>query len=166
MKRSELVQEIAYMAESITKNFKLVDGCCLYMSAVLAAMINDHLSVKSRFVTGSLSVSGSKVFSHQPVKPVLAQKSRVISQWNGHSWIEIDDLIFDLSLFRTVFSEAASPHIQSLFEARFDRKAAYLIGQKNKLAEMGVEYSALELLSDDDAVIFIKNADRIGFLNS
>lgn len=165
MTQNELVQEVLYMAENITQNFKPVDGSCLYMSAILAAMINDHLPVATRFVTGSLSVAGSKIFAHQPIKPKLNQKSGLIAQWDGHAWVEVDDLIFDLSIFRTVFSTAASPHIQTLFEERFDRGTAYLIGQNHKLIEMGVEYTSLELLSDDDATIFIQNADRIGLIN-
>ncbi|MGS4881301.1 hypothetical protein [Photobacterium damselae] len=166
MTRKELVHEVLYMAEDITKKFKPVDGSCLYMSAILAAMISDNLSVEPRFVTGSLSVAGSKVFSHQPIKPALNQKSGLIAQWDGHSWVEVDDLIFDLSIFRTVFSEVATLRIKSLFEARFDRRTAYLIGQKSTLIEMGIEYTPLELLSDDDASIFIQNAVRLGLINS
>ena len=166
MTRSELVNEVLYMAENITQNFKPVDGSCLYMSAMLAAMINDHLAVETRFVTGSLSVAESKIFAHQPIKLILNQKKGVIADWDGHAWVEVDDLIIDLSLFRTVFSKAASPRIQGLFEARFERNTAYLVGQKHKLIEMGVEYTPLELLSDDDATIFIQNADRMGLINS
>ncbi|WP_408900180.1 hypothetical protein [Photobacterium piscicola] len=166
MTRSELVQEVLYMAEDITQNFKPVDGSCLYMSAMLVAMMNDHLSVETRFVTGSLSVAESKIFAHQPIKPILSKKEGVIGKWDGHAWVEVDDLIIDLSLFRTVFSKVASPRIQSLFEARFERGTAYLVGQKHKLIEMGVEYTPLELLSDDDATIFIQNAGRMGLINS
>ncbi|AGR00055.1 hypothetical protein MW374_004521 [Vibrio parahaemolyticus] len=166
MTRSELVQEVLYMAENITQNFKPVDGSCLYMSAMLVAMMNDHLPVEIRFVTGSLSVAESKIFALQPIKPILSQKEGVIGKWDGHVWVEVDDLIIDLSLFRTVFSKAASPRIHSLFEARFERGTAYLVGQKHKLLEMGVVYTALELLSDDDATIFIQNAGRMGLINS
>ncbi|HAS6641450.1 transglutaminase-like domain-containing protein [Vibrio parahaemolyticus] len=166
MTRSELVQEVLYMAENITQNFKPVDGSCLYMSAMLVAMMNDHLPVETRFVTGSLSVAESKIFALQPIKPILSQKEGVIGKWDGHAWVEVDDLIIDLSLFRTVFSKAASPRIHSLFEARFERGTAYLVGQKHKLLEMGVVYTPLELLSDDDATIFIQNAGRMGLINS
>lgn len=58
MTRNELVQEALYMAENITQNFRPVDGSCLYMSALLAAMMNDQFSVETRFVTGSLSIAG------------------------------------------------------------------------------------------------------------
>lgn len=47
----------------------------------------------------------------------------------------------------------------------FDREAAYLIGQKIKLSELGIEYSSLELLSGDDASLFINNADGMRLLN-
>ncbi|WP_421385887.1 hypothetical protein [Aeromonas veronii] len=122
------------------------------------------MSVDAKFVTGSLSVAGFTVFSHQPIKLLLTNKC-VFSQWDGHSWIEIDDIVFDLSLFRTVFSSATPPYIQSLFDTRVDRRAAYLIGQKSKLSEIGIQYMALELLSEDDATIFIKNADRMKLIN-
>ncbi|EGR2438201.1 hypothetical protein DYC75_13635 [Vibrio cholerae] len=166
MTRSELVNEALCMAEIITQNFKPIDGSCLYMSALLAAMINDNLPVETRFVTGSLTVAGSTIFSHTPIKHQLTQKSHLIEQWDGHAWVELDDLIFDLSIFRTVFSRASPRRIQSLFEARFDRGVAYLVGQKSKLIDKGIEYTALEILSDDDATIFIQNADRMRLINS
>ncbi|HIF9066903.1 TPA: hypothetical protein ACX6Q5_002497 [Photobacterium damselae] len=166
MTRRELVKEVLYMAETITQNFKPLDGSCLYMSAMLAAIMNDHLHVEARFMTGSLSVAETKIFSHQPIKPILSQMKGVVGEWDGHAWVEVDDLIIDLSLFRTVFSQIASPRIQSLFEARFDRGTTYLVGQKQKLIKMGVEYAPLELLSDDDATIFIQNAGWMGLIHS
>lgn len=45
MTRNELVQEALYMAENITQKFRPVDGSCLYMSALLAAMINSLLKL-------------------------------------------------------------------------------------------------------------------------
>ncbi|MFD1877438.1 hypothetical protein ACFSF3_10365 [Vibrio chagasii] len=45
-------------------------------------------------------------------------------------------------------------------------ETAYLIGQKSTLIEMGIEYTPLELLSDDDATIFIQNGDRLGLIYS
>ena len=165
MTQNELVNEVLHIAAKITHNFKAVDGSCLYMSAMLAAMMNDHLPVDTRFVTGSLTVAGVKIFTHQPIKPTLSRKADIIRKWDGHAWVEVDDLIIDLSIFRTVFSEAASTRIQSLFEERFERGTAYLIGQKHKLIEMGMEYTPLELLSDDDATTFIQNASRMGLIN-
>ncbi|HEH9441916.1 TPA: hypothetical protein SIA39_003987 [Aeromonas sobria] len=164
MTRTHLIQEVSYMAEDITRNFKPVGCSCLYMSAILAAMMHDHLSVETRFVTGSLSIAGCKVFSHQPIKQMLTKNSDLIGLWDGHAWVEVDDLIFDLSIFRTVFSTAVSPRIQNLFESRFIRGTAYLIGQKHKLEEIGIDYTSLEILSDDDATKFIQSADRMGWI--
>lgn len=165
MTQSELVHEALCMAEVITQNFKPIDGSCLYMSALLAAMITDHLPREARFVTGSLEVAGSTIFSHTPIKPKLTQNSHVIKQWDGHAWVELDDFIFDLSIFRTIFSRASPPRIQSLFEARFHRDTAYLVGQKCKLIEKEMEYTALEQLSDDDATTLIQNAKKMQLIN-
>lgn len=165
MTRSELVNEALCMAEIITQNFKPIDGSCLYMSALLAAMINDNLPVETRFVTGSLTVAGSTIFSHTPIKPKLTQNLHVIEQWDGHAWVELDDFIFDLSIFRTVFSRASPPRIQSLFEARFHRDTAYLVGQKCKLIEMEMKYTALEQLSDVEATTLIQSANKMQLIN-
>ncbi|MEQ3442626.1 hypothetical protein ABMY47_13795 [Pseudoalteromonas sp. BZP1] len=149
------------MAESITENFKSVEGSCLYMSSLLFSMINEHLPVEAFLVTGSLSVGGYKVFTHSPIKPQLTQKSGVIGQWNGHAWVEVEDIIFDLSIFRTVFAPSTSDHIQRTFEDRFNRDTAYLVGQKSKLIEMGIEYRPLEQLFEDDATIFIQSSEKM-----
>lgn len=165
MTQSELIENALYISEEITQKFKPINGSCLYMSALLVAIITDHLSRDARFVTGSLEVSGSTIFSHTPIKPKLTQNLHVIEQWDGHAWVELDDFIFDLSIFRTVFSRASPPRIQSLFEARFHRDTAYLVGQKCKLIEMEMKYTALEQLSDVEATTLIQSANKMQLIN-
>ena len=69
------------------------------MSALLFAQINDNLPVTPRFVTGSLTLNNRLIFSHDPILPALSSAHDLSALWNGHAWVEIENLIFDSSIF-------------------------------------------------------------------
>ena len=158
--------KIADMAEMIIEKFKPTHGACLYMSALLVAMINDHLTTKAKFVTGTLNVGGITIFSHSPLKEILSSNENYISDWDGHAWVSVPGFIIDLSIFQTIYSEKTPNRIQNAFSSRLDRHPKYLIGQESKLVKTGIIYKELEVLNDDHATLFIENADRLGLLGS
>lgn len=162
----EQIYEIAEMAEIIVEKFSPVPGACLYMSALMTAMINDHLHIEAKFVTGSLSVDNVKIFSHSPLKENISLPENYTASWNGHAWVCVPGFIIDLSIFQTIYSKATPGRIQQIFSNRFGHNINYLIGQESKLIKMGVCYTELEFLNDDHATLFIQNAHLLGLLDS
>jgi hypothetical protein len=154
------------MAEVIIEKFRPSHGACLYMSALLVAMINDHLRIKAKFVTGSLSVEGVTIFSHSPIKENISQNENYISSWDGHAWVYVPGFIIDLSIFQTIYSRITPVQIQNIFSKQFNHNVNYLIGQESKLIKMGFCYTEFEVLNDDHATLFINNVHRLGLINS
>lgn len=161
---SEDINEIVGFGKAILENMPAVHGACLYISAMLVAMINDNTDLKAKLVTGSLAVKGTTIFSHSPITKLLSSGSDSMSSWDGHSWVNVSDIIFDFSVFRTVYSEITPNDIQQVFNETFGQ-ISYLIGQNNKLEEMQVIYTQLEELTDADVTALIQSADHIGLIN-
>lgn len=87
-----------------------------------------------------------------------------MSSWDGHSWVSVSGLIFDFSVFRTVYSEITPSDIQKLFNEVFGQ-IVFLVGQKNKLDEMQVIYTQVEELTDSHVTTLIRSADHMGLIN-
>lgn len=58
------INEIVENGKVILEKMPPVHGACLYISAMLVAMINDNTNLNAKLVTGSLSVQDKTIFSH------------------------------------------------------------------------------------------------------
>ncbi|UUE46360.1 hypothetical protein [Pectobacterium aroidearum] len=164
MDRRHLVKEIIEYSECIIKKVSPRPGCCLYISALLAGMINDNLPVTARLVVGSLSISGTSIFKHTPILPLLAKNEEMKIDWDGHAWIAVSGLICDLSLFMTASTIPTPSIIKSVIDNTFKNAPLYLIGQENRLIELGVDYLEMEELDKYYINVFICNAERLGMI--
>ncbi|MGZ8916379.1 MAG: hypothetical protein ACXW1Z_25125 [Methylobacter sp.] len=55
-------------------------------------------------VLGDLKICDSYIFKCEKNIPLENQKNEIISQnWDGHCWVEVDNIILDLSIFRTAY---------------------------------------------------------------
>ncbi|GKX39845.1 MULTISPECIES: hypothetical protein [Pectobacterium] len=164
MDRRHLVKEIIEYSECIIRKVNSRPGSCLYISALLAGMINDHLPVTARLVVGSLNISGTSIFKHTPILPLLTTNGEIRTDWDGHAWIAVSGLICDLSLFMTASAIPTPSIIKSVIENTFKNFPLYLIGQENRLLELGVDYLEMEELDKYYINIFIYNAERLGII--
>ena len=153
---------IVQYAEVIIQRMKVVPGGCLYYSSILAAMIKDNTAMQSVLSVGTLQISDRIIFGHSPIKPLLNSGKNVITQWDGHAWVTIDDWICDLSLFQTVFSEKTPHEIKKIVGHMFQDSPAYLIAQKSRLKDNAVIYSEKEVLDDKHMNMLITNSSRLG----
>ncbi|MEL0610451.1 hypothetical protein [Vibrio echinoideorum] len=161
---SEDINEIVESGKVILEKMPPVHGACLYISAMLVAMINDNTDLNAKLVTGSLSVKGKTIFSHSPISKLLSLGTDSMSSWDGHAWVSVSGLVFDFSVFRTVYSEITPSDIKKLFNEIFGQ-IAFLVGQKNKLDEMQVIYTQAEELTDSHVTTLIQSADHMGLIN-
>ena len=61
---SQDISEIVESGRVILEKMPPIHGGCLYISALLVAMINDNTELDAKLVTGSLAVEGKTIFSH------------------------------------------------------------------------------------------------------
>ena len=161
---SQNISEIVESGRVILEKMPPIHGGCLYISALLVAMINDNTELDAKLVTGSLAVEGTTIFSHSDIAGAFSTGNDVLSSWDGHAWVSISGVIFDFSIFRTIYSDQTPQKISDMFLNLFG-DVSYLVGQSNKLGEMGVVYKQCEKLTDSNVTALIQSADRLGLIN-
>ncbi len=162
---SQEISEIVENGRVILERMPPIHGGCLYISALLVAMINDNTELDAKLVTGSLVVKDKTIFSHSDIGGVFSTGNDGLSSWDGHAWVSISGIIFDFSIFRTIYSEQTPKIISDTFLNLFG-DISYLVGQSNKLNEMGVVYKQCEELTDSNVTSLIQSADRLGLINN
>ncbi|EAR5551183.1 hypothetical protein PJ305_004401 [Salmonella enterica] len=161
----EYLQQIQERMIDLFETTNKKEGACLYMAALLCAVIQDNLPVTPKFVTGSLTLKKRLVFSHEPIRPVLISGHDFSGRWDGHSWVEVEDYIFDPSIFWTIYSQSTPQDLQTEFENTFNGKYSFLIGSRTELEKLGVVYKVYEELSNDDISILINSGCVAGFFD-
>ncbi|MCA8601948.1 hypothetical protein [Escherichia coli] len=161
----EYIQQIQEMMIDLLEKTNKKESACLYMTALLCAVIQDNLSVTPRFVTGSLTLNKRLVFSHEPIRSILISGRDFSGDWDGHSWVEIEDYIFDPSIFWTIYSQSTPQDLQTEFENAFNGKYSFLIGSRTELEKLGVIYKIDEELSNDAISTLINSGCVAGFFD-
>ncbi|AKU54678.1 hypothetical protein ACTBAC_004499 [Vibrio parahaemolyticus] len=162
---SQEISEIVKSGRIILERMPPIHGGCLYISALLVAMINDNSELNAKLVTGSLVVNETTVFSHANISDVFDSGASTSCSWDGHAWVSISGIIFDFSIFQTIYSDQTPKKISDMFLKIFG-EISYLVGQPSKLNEMGVFYDQREVLTDSNVTALIQSADKLGLINS
>jgi len=83
---------------------------CTQMSASLLAALKRYFPDRSfKIKTGDLLYNNCILFKQNVDLNSLVQKENSVikAEWDGHCWVELDDrYILDISIFRTVYSDA------------------------------------------------------------
>jgi hypothetical protein len=72
---------------------------CIPLSCLLATYLIDNHHIPALAIAGDLFCEKYSLFS-----PCKKLPPRVNSVWSGHCWVIVDDVIIDLSIFRTAYS--------------------------------------------------------------
>lgn len=143
----------------ILKNVPYKPFLCLPMASILYAILKDNHNIQSKLVTGSLSFKGEIIFK-QDFSIANADKDH-LQYWSGHAWVEIGDLICDLSIFRTLYSAAFTKNCKSELINNFGEGRGCLIATKDQMLEMGLTYHAIDYLEDKMATQIIKGFSKL-----
>ncbi|HAS8493025.1 TPA: hypothetical protein I7732_21605 [Vibrio vulnificus] len=105
------------------------------------------------------------MFSDANVSKIFDSGASTLCSWDGHAWVSISGIIFDFSIFQTIYSNQTPKNISDMFLKIFG-EISYLVGQPSKLNEMGVFYNQKEVLTDANITALIQSADKLGLINS
>lgn len=73
---------------------------CAYINALLVERARMN-GIEAYLVAGTLDFQKKRIFNYDPV----VESKDVITNWNGHCWAVFNNVIADLSFFRTMYSE-------------------------------------------------------------
>jgi len=91
---------IPKLAQGILANTQPRPCECLILNSFLAFCLGQK-GILVATVIGDLIIEGRQVFNKCTEMPYSNSNGLIEREWDGHCWIEIDDYIGDISLFRT-----------------------------------------------------------------
>lgn len=143
----------------VLKNIPYKPFLCLPLSAMLYAILNDNLKVETKIATGDLLYKGKYIFKQD--FSISSAKENIYRDWSGHAWVELDNLICDLSFFRTLYSDKfTKPFKKELIEF-FGEGKGCLITTSQQMNLWGLSYEAIDYLSDESATGIIKGYESL-----
>lgn len=81
--------------------------------------------------------------------------SDIFQTWSGHAWVEIDDLILDLSIFRTIYSDKFTKLYKTDLIELFGAGRGCLCATSGEMNKLGLNYIAIDELEDSIATSII-----------
>jgi hypothetical protein len=148
----ELLKKIAI---EILGNVSLGAYSCIPMSAMLYVILKDRHNINTHLITGDLSYKDHTVFKQNFSIPETTTDF-LSKDWTGHAWVEFDDLICDLSFFRTLYSSDFNHSCKEELISQFGLGKGFLGASKNKMKEFNLFYNAIDTLSDRVATSIIR----------
>ena len=127
---------------------------CLPLSALLYVILKDKHGLDPKLTTGNLKFKEQYIFK-QDFK-ITDAKQGVFTEWAGHAWVEIENVICDLSFFRTLYSaEFKRLYKRQLVDA-FGEGRGCLIFEKDKIAPGELSYQGMDFLEDETITAILK----------
>jgi hypothetical protein len=126
---------------------------CLPLSALLYATLKDEHKLNPKLITGNLLFEDEFIFKQDFS---LYKADETFKKWSGHAWVQIDDVIYDLSFFRTLYSTSFTKPCKNKLLNIFGERRGCLGGTPEQMNLLGLHYVRIDYLSDELATKIIK----------
>lgn len=145
------VQQLADAGKEVLRLFPYTPGACALMTAMWVAFIRDNTEYPIHAFAGSLFVDGVHVFgSDKKANQTKGAFTGTNLDWDGHCWIVFGNLIGDVSLFRTAYSDASPPALRRKVVAEFGTGRGLFIAPLHHPADNGIVYGAQYAFTDEE----------------
>jgi hypothetical protein len=153
------IQVIQSVAVEVLKNIPQRPFFCLPLSALLYANLTDNHNIDAKLVTGDLTYKGQHIFK-QDFKINQTDHSK-FKLWAGHAWVEVENTVWDLSFFRSLYTEKFTKPYKNELIKIFGTGRGLLALQGRKMPDHDFEYHPVEFLTDDIATSIIQGIDQM-----
>lgn len=124
-------------------------GSCVMMSAGLVCALEAHYSIPAIAVLGDLKIEGVSVFKCKENIPLQSNSEKMIqTNWDGHCWVESDDVIFDLSIFRSAYRINGQSLLKNYIKSNFGDGRGAMLSPVESLPK-GMEFIPKFVLNDN-----------------
>lgn len=156
---SSVISTIQSVSMDILKNVPSRPFFCLPLSALLYANLKDNHNMDVKLVSGNLTYKNNYIFK-QDFELSSGDHSQ-FKLWAGHAWVELDDTLWDLSFFRSLYSERFNKPYKNELVQYFGNGRGMLGIRGRKIPEANFEYHTIEILSDDLATGIIQGIPQM-----
>ena len=142
---AELIIEIAKaILESIPATF----GSCVMVSAGFTAALRSQ-GIPSVVILGDLIIEGKYAFKCSGNLPRPRYEAEIINKkWDGHAWVVIGELIFDLSVFRSAYALQHPSHLKTYVLKHFGSGKGAIMSTAENLPS-GIKFVPHHALDDE-----------------
>ncbi len=133
----------------VLKNIPAKAFNCALMSALLGAVIFDHSKIPVVVVSGHLDYYSRRIFNCKKPIPYSTNKKVINEIWDGHCWVEICNLIIDISIFRTIYYGQVPQDLHKEIIENFGEGKGTIAGTQSELKKSGFIYSPCYCLTQD-----------------
>mgnify|MGYP005991633367 CR=1 FL=1 len=155
----KVINNIVTASKQILTVFPDMPLSCLPMSTLLTAMVRDTYNYPIHAVTGSLIIDNTRVFDNNLTKEetkIALTKSN--TNWGGHCWVICNNLIIDISLCRTAYSQSSNSRLNQKVISLFGQNRGMFINTYKELKNSGIVYEEDYILNNDEITSFVKGA--------
>jgi hypothetical protein len=132
---------------------------CLPLSALFYAELKDNHGIDAKLVAGSLTYKGQFIFKHD--FELSNGDHTKFKLWGGHAWVEVENMLWDLSFFRSLYSPKFNKPYKTELLQFFGIGRGLMAIEGREIAEIKLDYHPIEFLSDDFATGIIKGIDTM-----
>lgn len=130
---------MADAGKGVLKLFPNVPRACALMTALWVVFIRSNTKYPIYAIAGSLLVDGIHVFGRTSSENQIKEAFTCTNlDWDGHCWIVFGNLIGDISLFRTAYSDKSPPALKEKVISEFGEGRGILIVPLDFLTKLGI----------------------------
>lgn len=129
------------------------------MSSIFFAILKDNHNIEGRLVTGNLSFKDNVIFKQD--FSIMDFKEDSLQTWAGHAWVTVEGKIFDLSIFRTVYSDEFIKPCKGQFVDAFGLGRGCLIASPEEMKKLGLMYEEIERLNNDVVTSIVQGIEKL-----
>lgn len=145
------VEQLVDAGREVLTRFPYKPGTCALMTAMWTAFIRDNTEYPIHVVAGALIIDDKLVFGADPsANQTKGAFSGTNLDWDGHCWIVFGNLIGDVSLFRTAYSDASPFLLKKKILAEFGEGHGLFLCSAEDLARTGIRYDPQYVLTNDE----------------
>lgn len=134
---------------------------CAMLSGMLGAIINDHSSIPVSVVSGHLDYSSKRIFHCDKPISYSTEKKEINEIWNGHCWVEINNLIIDISIFRTIYYGQVPRDLYDNILNQFGTGRGALVASPADIEKLKFDYTPCYCLSQNQITALVLGAGQI-----
>lgn len=150
---------LAESVKEVLSNIPLKPFFCLPLSAGLYMILKDREGFDVRIVTGNLFYKNEILFKQDfSIESVTNEQ---YTDWEGHAWVEWEELIIDLSIVRTVYSDQFTKACKTQIIKTFGDGRGCIIANRQQFSEMGFTYVSIDVLRDETATGILSGMDEL-----
>lgn len=156
--------DLAFIKEAVIEVLKIVPANafnCAMLSGLLGAVISGHSNIPVSVIAGHLDYSSRRLFNCLRPFPYATDKKVINEEWDGHCWVELNNLIIDISIFRTIYYGQVPEDLYNQIVTKFGEGRGALLCSANEMMNQGFNYIPCYSLTNDQISGLVLGAKTI-----